>query len=97
MLGAGGFVGSVKVLGLGLLAVLPLGETQVTLAAALSENALVLLQAATDRTGRDGQVAVVAIRRSLRLAVHYPPIGVASVALGPKQWRERGGMEIEHT
>lgn len=40
---------------------LPLGEPELSLAAALSDDALVLLQAAAHRTGRDGQVAVVAI------------------------------------
>ena len=42
---------------------LPAGESELHLAAALSKNSLVLLQAAADSTGRDGQEAVVAIER----------------------------------
>jgi hypothetical protein len=41
---------------------LPLGELELGLATALGDDALVLLQAAADGTGRNGEVAVVAIR-----------------------------------
>ena len=41
---------------------LPLGELELGLATTLGDDALVLLQAAANGTGRDGQVAVVAIR-----------------------------------
>lgn len=41
---------------------LPLDETDLGLATALSDDALVLLQAAADGAGRDAQVAVVAVR-----------------------------------
>jgi hypothetical protein len=44
------------------MAYLPLGETKIHLAAALSDKALLLLEASADDTGGDGQVSVVAIR-----------------------------------
>lgn len=40
----------------------PLGETQVHLATTLGSNSLILLEAAANGAGRNGQVAVVAIK-----------------------------------
>lgn len=39
---------------------LPLGESQLGIASSLGDESLVLLQAAANGAGRDGQVAVVA-------------------------------------
>lgn len=44
---------------------LPLGESQLSLAATLGNNSLLLLQAAADGTAGNGQVAVVAMRSSV--------------------------------
>lgn len=46
---------------------LPLDETHLGLATALSDEALILLQAAADGAGRDAQVAVVAVDSMLAL------------------------------
>ena len=40
---------------------LPLGKPEIHLPATLGNESLILLQAAADGTGRDGQVAVVAV------------------------------------
>ena len=42
---------------------LPLGESQIHLSSALGSQSLVLLERATDNTGGDGKVAVVAVSK----------------------------------
>lgn len=59
MLGHGSIVGLGKVLGLAHLAVLPLGKPKLHVATALGSNSLLLVEAAADGTGGNGQVAVV--------------------------------------
>jgi hypothetical protein len=46
----------------------PLGESKIHLASALGNDSLLLLQAAADNAGGDGQVAVVAIGERPMLA-----------------------------
>jgi hypothetical protein len=81
----------------------PLSETQLHLAATLGSNSRLLLEAATDSAGRDGQVSVVAVEVLMlasSISGDTPSPRVVVQSQSARQWvhrRVNGSINIRQT